>query len=124
MLIKNACVVKRFNKFKADAGMERVYDYRIDLTERQFNDFLSRGLPVKKSEPKDEWKDLVPPHFWINVTPVMENGKFPDEDTYLNRDDVDIDFEIFASGINDRVLVKLYFAQSGITEIKKRRNKK
>ena len=121
MLIKNARVVKRLNRFKADAGMERMYDYRIDLTRRQYYDLKRRGLPVKKIKAKEQFYGIVPDEwYFINVTPAVdEKGNLPNEDSYLNRDDVNIDFKIIAREINDNVIVKLYFRQSDITEVKK-----
>lgn len=114
MLIKNARVVKKINRFKVDAGMENCADYRIDLTKRQYYDFMHRGLPVKKIKVKDNCKGIVPDYlYFINVFPATDT----DEDTYLNRDDVDIDFQILTRVIHGHVIVKLYFRQSDITEV-------
>ena len=120
MLIKNACVVKRYNKFKADAGMESMFDYRIDLTRKQYYDFKRRGLPVKKIKVKEQFDGIVPDEwYYINVTPAVDAKRnLPNEDSYLNRDDVNIDFKIIAREINEHVIVKLYFRQCDITEVK------
>ena len=110
--VKDAYIIKRKNRFYK----EEHYDYFLILDEKTFKKFKDYGLPVKQTKGFEE-EDV----YFINVKPVWEFGEYtgikipaPEDEEFLERDDIDINFFVYICAYNGKEYQKLYFSKSGI----------
>lgn len=117
--VRNACITKHKNPFYDDPH----YDYLLHLDERMFNIMRKEGLPAKTF--KNRFTEE--PVYLIKVTPAWEFDQAnpyekipePEEKDFLERDGIDITFNVYAHEFKGKDYKKLYFCKSGIKENKK-----
>lgn len=104
VLIKGAYITKHQNRFKADAGVNSD-EYWLHLTHKQFNMFCDMGVKAKMLHSKFTDEDV----YFVNV-----RCKDIEEDTFLERNDIDIKFSVYAISYHDQEIKVLYFNRKGI----------
>lgn len=113
--VRNACITKHKNRFYDEPH----YDYLLRLDEKMFNIMKEEGLPAKtiNSQFTEE------PIYFIKVTPAWEFDPvnysekiLVEEKDFLERDNIDITFFIYAYKFKGKEYKRLYFRKSGIKE--------
>lgn len=99
--IHNAEIHSRFNLFSGRL------DYLLGLSKKEYDDLCARGLnaPAKYRELRDVTK------FWIRVIPYSSENNdekylYTKMKNYLCNDNVDIDINIHALNLDDRIVTR------------------
>lgn len=112
ILIKDALITKHYNIFKDGVEGMNPTEYWLHLTEKQFIMFKEMGLNAKEVHQRSTGDVL----YIVNVKPVhmpetIYNPEIPapEENEFLEKDDVDIKFFVYSADYKDRTIKKLYF---------------